>query len=55
MDAIKKETQDYTSKCTAEAKNMTEDIQQTDHDMSIMERESAEILKVKSGFLLFFL
>ncbi|CAK8531198.1 unnamed protein product [Lathyrus sativus] len=45
IDTIKKETQDYTSRCTAEAKNMTDDIQQTDHDMSIMERESAEILK----------
>ncbi|CAK8531207.1 unnamed protein product [Lathyrus sativus] len=45
MDTIKKETQDYTSRCTAEANNMTEDIQQTDHDISIMESESAAILK----------
>ncbi|XP_058752531.1 kinetochore protein NDC80 homolog [Vicia villosa] len=45
MDTIKKETQDYTSRCEAEAKNTTEDIQQADHDIGVMERESAEILK----------
>ncbi|CAI8590457.1 unnamed protein product [Vicia faba] len=44
-DMIKKETQDYTSRCAAEVKNMTEDIQIVDHDMSIMERESFDILK----------
>ncbi|KAL5097601.1 hypothetical protein RYX36_001928 [Vicia faba] len=53
-DMIKKETQDYTSRCAAEVKNMTEDIQIVDHDMSIMERESFDILKVKSGYLFFF-
>ncbi|XP_045804577.1 kinetochore protein NDC80 homolog [Trifolium pratense] len=44
-DIIKKETQDYTSRCSAEAKKMLEDIQLADHDVGIMEREVAEVLK----------
>ena len=53
MDMIKKETQDYRSRCSAEAKKIVEDIQLADHDVGIMEREAAEVLKVKSGFLFF--
>lgn len=54
LNMIKKETQDYTSRCSAEAKKMLEDIQLADHDVDIMEREAAEVLKVISWFLFFF-
>jgi hypothetical protein len=53
MATIKKETQDYTSRCSAEAKKMLEDIQLADHDVGIMEREVAEVLKVKILILIF--
>jgi kinetochore protein NDC80 len=53
MAMIKKETQDYTSRCSAEAKKMLEDIQLADHDVGIMEREVAEVLKVKILILIF--
>jgi hypothetical protein len=51
MDMIKNETQDYRNRCSAEAKKMSDDIQLADHDVGIMEREAAEVLKVKFGFL----
>jgi len=43
---IKKETLEYTSRCSAEAKKMLEDVQLADHEINIMEKEAAEILKV---------
>ncbi|XP_061337167.1 kinetochore protein NDC80 homolog [Gastrolobium bilobum] len=42
---IKKETDDYTSRCFAEAEKMLEDVRQADHDLDIREREAAEVLK----------
>ncbi|KAL2947758.1 hypothetical protein AAZX31_20G089000 [Glycine max] len=42
---IKKETLEYTSRCSAEAKKMLEDVQLADHEINIMEKEAAEILK----------
>lgn len=45
MDMIKKETQDYRNRCFAEAKKMSDDIQLADHDVGIMQREAAEVLK----------
>ncbi|TKY71311.1 Kinetochore protein NDC80-like [Spatholobus suberectus] len=45
MDIMKKETQEYTSRCYAEAKKMLEDVQLADHDLDVMEREAAEVLK----------
>lgn len=44
-DMIKKETQDYRNRCSAEAKKILDDIQLADHDVGIMEREAAEVLK----------
>jgi hypothetical protein len=38
---------------SVEAKKMLEDIQLADHDVGIMDREAAEVLKVKFGFLFF--
>ncbi|KAL9321453.1 hypothetical protein ACSQ67_013292 [Phaseolus vulgaris] len=45
LNMKKKETQEYTSGCSAEAKKMLEDIQLADHEIDIMEREAAEVLK----------
>lgn len=50
---MKKETEDYQSRCSAEAKKMLEDVQLADHDLDSMEREAADVLKVISGFLFF--
>ncbi|XP_022642646.1 kinetochore protein NDC80 homolog isoform X1 [Vigna radiata var. radiata] len=41
----KKETQEYTSGCYAEAKKMLEEVQLADHEMDMMEKEAAEVLK----------
>jgi len=46
MDMIKKETQDYRSRCSAEAKKIVEDIQLADHDVGIMEREASSKGKI---------
>jgi len=51
MDMIKKETQDYRNRCSAEATKILEDIQLADREVGIMERDAAEVLKVKSRFL----
>ncbi|XP_020220149.1 kinetochore protein NDC80 homolog [Cajanus cajan] len=45
LNMIKKETQEYTIRCSAEAKKMLEEVQFADHDLDIMEREAAEVLK----------
>ncbi|KAG4380960.1 hypothetical protein AAZX31_15G046400 [Glycine max] len=46
LNRIKKETHEYTSRASAEAKKMLEDVQLADHEIDIMEREAAEVLKV---------
>ena len=46
LNMIKKETQDYTTRCSAEAKQMLEDVQVAGHDLDIMEGEAAKVLKV---------
>lgn len=46
QNRIKKETHEYTSRASAEAKKMLEDVQLADHEIDIMEREAAEVLKV---------
>ncbi|XP_027338721.1 kinetochore protein NDC80 homolog [Abrus precatorius] len=45
MNMIKMETQEYTNRCSAEAQKVLEDVQQADHDLDVMEREAAEVLK----------
>ncbi|KAL1336315.1 hypothetical protein HN51_030704 [Arachis hypogaea] len=45
LNMIKNETQDYVNRCSAEAKRMLEDVHVTGHDLDIMEREAAEVLK----------
>lgn len=46
LNMMKNETQEYTSRCSAEAKKMLEDVQLADHDLDIMEREAADVLKI---------
>ncbi|KAJ1419942.1 putative kinetochore protein NDC80-like protein [Sesbania bispinosa] len=45
LNILKKETQDYTSRCSSEAKKMLEDVQLADRDLDIMEKEAAEVLQ----------
>ncbi|KAL1289670.1 hypothetical protein HN51_058077 [Arachis hypogaea] len=45
LNMIKNETQDYVNRCSAEAKRMLEDVHVAGHDLDIMEREAAEVLK----------
>ncbi|KAL2342163.1 hypothetical protein Fmac_010103 [Flemingia macrophylla] len=51
MSMIKKETEEYTSRCYAEAKKMLEEVQLAEHDLVIMEREAAEVLKTSESKL----
>ncbi|GLT41941.1 hypothetical protein SLA2020_159670 [Shorea laevis] len=45
VNLLKKEMQDYTYKCAAEARKMVEDVQIEAHNLDIVEREAAEVLK----------
>ncbi|MED6157428.1 hypothetical protein PIB30_023000 [Stylosanthes scabra] len=45
LNKIKSETQDYANRCSAEAKQMLENVKVSSHDLDIMEREAAEVLK----------
>ncbi|QHO48889.1 6-phosphogluconate dehydrogenase, decarboxylating [Arachis hypogaea] len=45
LNMIKNETQDYVNRCSAEAKQTLEDVHVASHDLDIMEREAAELLK----------
>ncbi|KAH1122780.1 hypothetical protein J1N35_005940 [Gossypium stocksii] len=45
INLLKKETQEYGDRSTAEAKKMVEDIQIEAHKLDVTEREAAEILK----------
>ncbi|KAM5585042.1 hypothetical protein ABKV19_004434, partial [Rosa sericea] len=45
LNSLRKETQDYTHRCEEEARNMMDEVKKEAHDMNIVEREAAEILK----------
>lgn len=45
LSLLKKETQEYTYSCAAEAKKMVEEVQMEAHNLDIVEREAAEVLK----------
>jgi len=55
LNKKKKETQEYTSACYAEANKMLEEVKLKDHEMDIMEKEAAEVLKVISFLWLYIL
>lgn len=46
LNLSRKETEDCTSRCAAEAKMLVEDVQTEAHNLDVLEREAAEILKV---------
>lgn len=46
LNLLRKETQDYTYRCEEEARKMMDEVKKEAHDMNIVEREAAEILKV---------
>ena len=50
LNILRKEIHDYTSRCAAEAKKMLEDVQLEAHNLDIVEREAAEVLKVMPNF-----
>ncbi|KAG6651963.1 kinetochore protein NDC80 homolog [Carya illinoinensis] len=45
LSLLKKEIEDYTYRCAAEAKKMMEEVQSETHNLDVVEREAAEVLK----------
>ncbi|KAJ6427635.1 hypothetical protein OIU84_023094 [Salix udensis] len=45
LNLSRKETEESTSRCAAEAKKLVEDVQTEAHNLDVLEREAAEILK----------
>ncbi|CBI23913.3 unnamed protein product, partial [Vitis vinifera] len=45
LNFLKKETQNYTSRCATEAKKLVEDAEIETHNVDIMEREVADVLE----------
>ncbi|XP_011046139.1 PREDICTED: probable kinetochore protein ndc80 [Populus euphratica] len=45
LNLLRKETEDSTSRCAAEAKKLVEDVQIEAHNLDVLEREAAEIVK----------
>ena len=46
LNFLKKETQNYTSRCAMEAKKLVEDVEIETHNVDIVEREVADVLEV---------
>lgn len=46
LHLLRKETQEYPSRCEVDAKKMREDIETEARNLDIVDREAAEILKV---------
>lgn len=51
LNLLKKEIQDYTYRCAAEANKMMEEVQGEALNLDIVEREAAEVLKVLPFFI----
>ncbi|KAK9286432.1 hypothetical protein L1049_014829 [Liquidambar formosana] len=45
LNLLRKEMQDYISRCAVEAKRMVQDVEAEAHNLDIVEREAAEMLK----------
>ncbi|KAL5854806.1 hypothetical protein ACOSQ4_004608 [Xanthoceras sorbifolium] len=45
LNLLRKETQEHTYRCTSEAKKMVEDVKKEAHNLDMVEREAAEVLK----------
>lgn len=46
MDLLKKDTQDFTSRCAAEAKKMADDVEAEARHLDNVEKEAADMLQV---------
>ena len=46
LNFLKKETQNYTSRCATEAKKLAEDVEIETHNVDIVEREVADVQEV---------
>lgn len=46
LNLLRKETQEYTHRCAAEAKRMKEDVQIEAHNLDLVGREATEVRKV---------
>lgn len=46
LDTMRKEMQAYISRCSTEAKKMAEEIEMEVQNLSVVENEAAELLKV---------
>ncbi|KAJ9705517.1 hypothetical protein PVL29_003522 [Vitis rotundifolia] len=46
LNFLKKETQNYTSRCAAKAKKLVEDVEIETHNVDIVEREVADVLEI---------
>ncbi|XP_010246352.1 PREDICTED: uncharacterized protein LOC104589657 [Nelumbo nucifera] len=45
LNLLKKEIEDYTSRCAVEAKRMLEDVQREEHNLDLVEKEAEEFFK----------
>ncbi|KDP43624.1 hypothetical protein JCGZ_16911 [Jatropha curcas] len=45
LNLLRKETEEYTNRCAMEAKKLIEDVQMEAHNLDVLEREAAAILK----------
>ena len=48
LHLLKKETQEYTYRCTADAQKMVQELEMESHNLDLVEREAEDILKVSS-------
>ncbi|KAL0335183.1 UNVERIFIED_CONTAM: Kinetochore protein NDC80 [Sesamum radiatum] len=51
LNTMRKETQDYVSRCAAEAKKLAEEVEMEAEKMSVVEKEAAEFLKTSKAEL----
>uniref|UniRef100_A0A2P2IXT5 Kinetochore protein NDC80 n=1 Tax=Rhizophora mucronata TaxID=61149 RepID=A0A2P2IXT5_RHIMU len=46
LDSLRKEMEEYVNRCDTEGKRMVEDVQIEGHNLEILEREAADVIKV---------
>nr|DAD24441.1 TPA_asm: hypothetical protein HUJ06_025904 [Nelumbo nucifera] len=49
LNLLKKEIEDYTSRCAVEAKRMLEDVQREEHNLDLVEKEAEEFFKIRTS------
>ncbi|XP_026379333.1 kinetochore protein NDC80 homolog isoform X1 [Papaver somniferum] len=53
LSLMRKESEDFTSKCAVEAKRMSEEVERERHNVEMMEREAEEFVKISKTKLQF--